>query len=128
MPRVAPHLTANARLLRNAATAEERALWSRLRHLRPRFTRQLPIGSYIIDFACRSIKLAVELDGSQHLDAIAYDDTRTLFLESLGWRVLRYWNSDVRDNGDGVAEAIMAVVAHRIGPTHPQPLPFREGL
>nr|WP_206364781.1 DUF559 domain-containing protein [Sphingomonas populi] len=119
-------MTANARLLRNAATAEERALWSRLRHLRPRFTRQLPIGSYIIDFACRAIKLAVELDGSQHLDAVAYDDTRTLFLESLGWRVLRYWNSDVRDNADGVAEAIMAAVASTIGPTHPNPsLPGR---
>jgi len=121
-------MTANARLLRNTATSEERALWSRLRHLRPRFTRQLPMGSYIIDFACRSIKLAVELDGSQHLDAVAYDDTRTLFLESLGWRVLRYWNSDVRDNADGVAEAIMAAVADAVGPTHPQPLPFRAGL
>ncbi|MDF0488227.1 DUF559 domain-containing protein [Sphingomonas sp. H39-1-10] len=128
MPRIAPHMTANARLLRDAATAEERALWSRLRHLRPRFTRQLPIGSYIVDFACRSIKLAVELDGSQHIDAVAYDDSRTLFIESLGWRVLRFWNSEVRENADGVAEAIMAAVAHRFGPTHPKPLPSREGL
>ena len=121
-------MTANARLLRNAATAEERALWLRLCHLRPRFTRQLSIGSYIVDFACRSIKLAVELDGSQHLDAAAYDERRTLFLESVGWRVLRYWNSEVRDNPDGVAEAIMAAVAAHSRPTHPQPLPSREGL
>jgi len=121
-------MTANARLLRNTATAEEHTLWSRHRHLRPRFTRQHPVGSYIVDFACRSIKLAVERDGSQHLNAVAYDVKPTLFLERLGWRVLRYCNSDVRENADGVAEAIVAAVEHMIGPTHPQPLPSREGL
>lgn len=127
MPRVAPDMTSKARALRTGATAEERLLWTRLRHVRPRFTRQLPIGGYIVDFACRTARIAVELDGSQHLDSIAYDAQRTAFLESLGWRVLRFWNSDVRANPDGVAEAIVAAVDLRLGRTHPRPLPFREG-
>ena len=114
MPRVAPRMTANAKTLRNAATSEERSLWKRLRHVRPRFTRQLPVGPYILDFACRNARLAVELDGGQHLDAALYDDRRTVYLEGLGWQVLRFWNSDVRDNVDGVAEAIMAAVALRL--------------
>ncbi len=120
-------MTVNARALRRGATAEERALWLRLRATRPRFTRQLPVGKYVLDLACRTAKLAIEIDGSQHLDAGAYDARRTAFLEALGWRVLRFWNSEVRDNPDGVAEAILAALALRLGPTHPQPLPFREG-
>jgi very-short-patch-repair endonuclease len=127
MPRVASKLTSNARSLRNRATAEERLLWIRLRHARPRFTRQLPVGRYILDFACRTLRLAVEIDGSQHLDAVRYDAARSRSLEGLGWHVLRFWNSEVRDNPDGVAEAIMATVALRLRRTHPQPLPFREG-
>ncbi|NIJ31918.1 endonuclease domain-containing protein [Sphingomonas oligoaromativorans] len=127
MPRVAPDMTSKARALRTGATAEERLLWARLRHIRPRFTRQLPLGGYIVDFACRTARIAVELDGSQHLDSIAYDAQRTAFLESLGWRVLRFWNSDVRANPDGVAEAIALAVDLRLGRTHPPPLPFREG-
>jgi len=107
-------MTAHAKALRNAATPEERLLWERLRHARPRFTRQLPLGSYILDFACRSVRLAVELDGSQHLEAISYDDQRTAFLQSLGWTVLRFWNGDVRDNVDGVTEAILAEVVLRL--------------
>ena len=69
----------------------------------------------------------MELDGSQHLDAAPYDARRTAFLEGLGWRVLCFWNSDVRSNPDGVVEAIMAAADLRLGRTHPQPLPFREG-
>jgi len=64
-----------------------------------------------VDFACRTIKIAVEIDCSQHIDAQSYDARRTAFLEGLGWRAMRFWNSDVRENADGVAEAIAAVVA-----------------
>ena len=127
MPRIAPALTTNARDLRRNATAGERALWQRLRHFRPRFPRQLPVGPYILDLACRRARIAVEIDGSQHVANAEYDARRTAFLERLGWRVLRYWNSDVRENPDGVAEAIVAVVAETLGPTLPQPLPSREG-
>jgi very-short-patch-repair endonuclease len=121
-------MTSRARALRREATAEERAIWALLRETRPRFTRQLPVGPYIVDLACRSRRVAVELDGSQHLDASSYDAARTAFLERLGWRVLRFWNSDVRANPEGVAEAILAVVGECGGPTHPRPLPCsREG-
>ncbi len=127
MPRVVPNLTINARSLRNQATAEERLLWVRLRHARPRFTRQLPVGRYILDFACRTAKLAVEIDGSQHLDAIDYDERRTSALIGLGWQVLRVWNSEVRENPDGVAEAIVTAAAIRLGRTHPPTPPFQGG-
>jgi very-short-patch-repair endonuclease len=128
MPRVPPRLTAYARELRATATLAERKLWRLLAQHRPRFTRQHVVGPYILDFACRSAKLAVELDGSQHLDAADYDAVRTAFLEKLGWRVLRFWNSQLADNPEGVAAAIIEEVGVALGRTHPQPLPVsREG-
>lgn len=126
MPRVPPRLTANARDLRRRATDAERILWNHLRSYRSRFTRQLVIGPYIVDLACREAKIAIELDGSQHIGS-ARDVRRTAFLEGLGWRVIRFWNSEVTENSDGVAEAILVAVSERID-THPQPLPVpREG-
>ena len=107
MPRVPPRLTQNARELRNGATRAERKIWVLLRQHKPRFTRQLVIGPYIVDFACRQARLAIEIDGSQHLDAVEYDRARTEFLKALGWRVIRFWNSDVAQNPEGVAEAIL---------------------
>ncbi|WP_083937423.1 endonuclease domain-containing protein [Sphingomonas sp. PR090111-T3T-6A] len=127
MPRLAPDMVSKARALRGTATVEERLLWARLRHVRPRFTRQLPIGGYIVDFGCRTARIAVELDGSQHLNSVEYDGRRTAFLAGLGWQVLRFWNSDVRSHADGVAERIVSAVSLRLGRTHPCPLPFREG-
>jgi very-short-patch-repair endonuclease len=112
-------MISKARALRNTATAEERLLWAYLRHIRPRFTRQLPVGGYIVDFACRTIKVAVELDGSQHLDATDYDARRTIVLEGLGWQVMRFWNSEVRDNAEGIATVIASAVGVRLGRTHP---------
>ena len=106
-------------MLRNGATRHERKVWAIIRYHRPRFTRQLVVGSYILDFACREVKLAVEIDGSQHLGQVAQDRERTAFLESLGWRVIRFWNSDVTENPEGVAEAIIHEVAARLQPTHP---------
>jgi len=126
MPRIAPKMTAYARTLRREATEEERLIWLRLRSYRPRFTRQLPVGPDILDFACRSVKLGIELDGGQHAES-ARDEKRTAFLESLGWRMIRFWNNDVRENPDGVAEAILAMLGDMPNPTHPQPLPSREG-
>ncbi len=127
MPRVPPRLTNNARQLRRQSTEAERIVWRQLSRYRPRFTRQLVVGSYILDIACRPAKLAIELDGGQHAEAADYDRERTEFLQSLGWRVMRFWNSVVATNPDGVAEAILLAVWERIG-THPQPLPvFREG-
>ena len=128
MARIPPRLTRFARQLRNEATSQERLLWARLSSYRPRFTRQLRIGDFVLDLACRKARLGIELDGSQHLDTIERDEKRTRFLEGRGWRIIRFWNNDVTDNPDGVAEAILLEVAARLGPTHPQPLPVsREG-
>jgi very-short-patch-repair endonuclease len=127
MHRIDPKLTTFARNLRNSSTKAERLLWLRLRHYRPRFTRQLVVDPYILDLACREAKLAIELDGSQHVEEAEYDARRTAFLETLGWTVLRLWNNEVEGNPDGAAEFILDQCAKRLGGTHPQPLPSREG-
>ena len=127
MRRIDSHLTKNARKLRNASTKAERLLWLRLRLYRPRFTRQLVIDPYIVDLACREAKLAIELDGGQHVEAVDYDTRRTRFLEAEGWAVLRLWNNEVLENPDTAAEFILHRCAERLEGTHPQPLPSREG-
>lgn len=126
MKRVEPKMTERARWLRNNATPAEHSLWRLLSRYRPKFTRQLSIGPYTADLACRQARLIVEFDGSQHIDS-ASDVRRTSFLNALGWTVIRFWNSEVSENPDGVAEAILLKAAECLGGTHPQPLPSREG-
>jgi very-short-patch-repair endonuclease len=104
-----------ARALRNNPTPAEEALWRTLRQARPRFTRQLRPGPFVADFACRRARLIVEVDGSQHADSKA-DEGRSAALEADGRRVIRFWNSDISGNLDGVVEAIVAAVAARIPP------------
>ncbi len=81
MRRVPEEMTTRARALRREATPAERLLWARLSRYRPRWSRQLVIGRYIVDLACREARLAVEVDGSQHADAHGYDAARTAWLE-----------------------------------------------
>ncbi|MCD7099591.1 endonuclease domain-containing protein [Stenotrophomonas sp. MMGLT7] len=103
-------LRLQARRLRNAPTDAERHLWYRLRRRElagHRFRRQVPVGGYIVDFACPSARLALELDGGQHLQQRDYDMQRTRHLQALGWRVLRYWNDDVLLRTDAVLEDIL---------------------
>ena len=120
-----PH-TDRARELRSNATDQERTLWHLLSRYRPKFTRQLPIGPFTADLACRQARLIVEVDGSQHADSES-DPVRARFLEAEGSTVIRFWNSEVTENPDGVAEAILLKTAECLGGTHPQPLPSREG-
>ena len=85
-------------------------LWSRLRGKQlggHKFTEQFPIAGGVADFACRSVKLIVELDGGRHDAAAATDAARTGRIEAHGYRVVRYWNSDVMENLDGVLEDIL---------------------
>jgi very-short-patch-repair endonuclease len=124
MQRIPPELIANARQLRRDATPAERLLWNALRSHRPRFTRQLVVGHYIIDLACRSVKLGVELDGGHHALQVEADEGRTRYLAAQGWTVLRFWNNEVLENVEGVVEVILAAVAQAA--THPRPLPCRE--
>ncbi len=107
MSRKPKWLTDNARDLRANQTEAEKLLWSRLRRHALNghsFRRQAPIQDrYIVDFLCPAEKLIVELDGGQHADNP--DDTaRTEWLESQGYRVVRYWNNEVMENLDGVLE------------------------
>jgi len=104
---------ARARKLRKNATDAEQRMWYALRVLKPlglHFRRQPSIGPYFPDFACHRSKLVVELDGSQHSvsEAVQYDAKRTAYLNSRGYRVLRFWNGDVLENRDGVVEMIIA--------------------
>jgi len=94
--------------------------------LRPKFTRQFPIGPYFADFACRQAKLIVELEGAKHAES-ERDQRRDAFLTQGGWTVLRIWNNDLDENADGVFRAIIERAAECLGGTHPQPLPSREG-
>ncbi|HEY1604127.1 MAG TPA: DUF559 domain-containing protein [Allosphingosinicella sp.] len=103
-------LTATARKLRREMTETERLLWSGLRNRQlegHKFIAQFQIGNAIADFACRGAKLAVELDGGQHADTVEDDAERTRIIEAHGYRVIRFWNSDVMSNLDGVLEAIL---------------------
>ena len=118
--------TQRARDLRNNATRHERKLWRMLSRLRPKFTRQLPIGPYYADFACRQARLIVELDGSQHAEC-ERDQKRDDFLKQEGWAVLRIWNNQLDENSEGVFEAVVNRTADCLGGPHPPPLPFREG-
>ena len=99
-----------ARTLRQEMTDAENRLWYFLRNRRfsgYKFVRQLVIGVYIIDFACRDKKLIIELDGSQHLDAVVYDQKRTNYLIANGYHVIRFWNNDIFHNVSSVLETIL---------------------
>ena len=104
-----PHTKHQAIQLRKESTLAEQKLWSRIRNdqLGVTFRRQHAIGKYIPDFCSPKAKLIVELDGSQHLDQEAYDRERTKYLESQGYKVIRFWNRAVMDDMDGVIRAIM---------------------
>ena len=108
--RLYPEKTLNrAKSLRRNQTDAEGLLWHYLRNKQLdgyKFRRQQPIGPYIIDFACLPEKLLIELDGGQHAEHEAYDERRDRFLQSKGYRVLRFWNNEVFENCFDVLEHI----------------------
>ena len=96
------------RNLRNNATPEEDALWQRLKNsqLGHKFRRQHSIGNFITDFYCPAKKLAIELDGKQHLNDKEHDEERNDFLESLGIKAIRFWNEEIKSDINTVIEKI----------------------
>jgi hypothetical protein len=78
-----------------------------------KFRRQHPLGPYVLDFVCLEAGLVVELDGGQHAEpkAVVYDQRRTCFLESQGFRVVRFWNNDVMSNLEGVLQTLFDSLA-----------------
>ena len=112
--------TTNARQLRRRSTDAERKLWSILRNrqlARYKFRRQVPIGNYIVDFVCFEKKIVVELDGGQHQAKIEYDNDRTRWLQSAGFRVIRFWNNEVLRETDGVLQAILIMLKGENSPS-----------
>ena len=111
-PRLRPATLARARAMRRDATEAESRLWYALREKLPgaKFRRQVPIGPYFADFASHRCRLVVEVDGSQHAEAKERDGERTRFLQSQGYRVLRFWNNEVLEDLDGVLRAIAAAL------------------
>ena len=101
-----------AKAMRAAPTDAERRLWHILRAKRLegyKFRRQVPIDSFIADFVCLQRRLIVEADGGHHGERA--DSKRDAYLKAQGFRILRFWNNDILDNEEGVAESILAALA-----------------
>ena len=99
-------------------TDVERRLWSQLRSRQfgsYKFRRQQPIGPYVVDFVCFEKKVVIELDGGQHNEAeqADYDSSRTAWLETQGFRVLRFWNNQVFEDVEAVRQAILGALESR---------------
>jgi very-short-patch-repair endonuclease len=97
--------------LRNSQTEAETVLWERLRDRRfmeCKFYRQYGIGEYIADFYCPQNKLVIEIDGGQHYtdDGREYDESREKYMRSLGIKTIRFNNTDVLQNIEGVLSRI----------------------
>jgi len=106
-------LTDRARNMRKFSTEHEERLWYFLRNRRLngyKFHRQYIIAPYIVDFICRSKKLIIEADGSQHLENKQYDDERSHFLYAHGYRILRFWNNEIQENIQEVLEVILSAL------------------
>jgi very-short-patch-repair endonuclease len=119
-----------ARRLRTTMTDEERILWPQL--WRPvegtHFRKQASLGPYYVDFVSHRLKLIMEVDGAQHAlePNRRYDDERTLWLEGEGYRVLRFWNHEVKQELEAVLDTIYAAVEELRGEAastqqHPTP-------
>ena len=110
--------------MRREPTPQEQRLWRAFRDRRfvgHKFRRQQPIEHYILDFFCPESRLSIEIDGANHAeeDTGAYDVDRTEFLRSLGIRELRFWNSDIDRDLEGVLNRIAAAIEASKRPTSP---------
>ena len=109
-----------ARSLRQRAVPAEALLWKALRNRALgscKFRRQHPSGVFVVDFACVSCKIALEVDGATHLASRRSDAKRTTFLQSEGWSVMRFWNTEVYKELAAVCEAVYRICT-------PSPSPY----
>ncbi|WP_298091231.1 endonuclease domain-containing protein [uncultured Sphingomonas sp.] len=93
----------------------ERRLWRALREALPlaRFRRQVPFGPYHVDFCAHGPRLIVEVDGDDHAGKTHQDAERTRFLRNEGYDVIRFGNTEVMTNIDGVVAMITSAIAHK---------------
>ncbi len=119
MTQIAPHTRQHARELRAELTPQERKLWAGLRQVNRmlglHFRRQAPIGPFIADFAKFGRKIVIEVDGGGH--GGPGDAARDNWLEGQGFSVMRFWNTDVDGNLDGVMQVVLDAL--QVGPTPP---------
>lgn len=116
-------LRSHAKRMRSEQTPAEHRLWQLLRAKRLagyKFKRQLPLDGYIVDFACLKQRLIVEADGGQHSES-KRDVRRDAYLESQGFRILRFWNNDIFNNEEGVLASILIALENPL----PNPTPAR---
>ncbi|MDQ6920374.1 MAG: endonuclease domain-containing protein [Candidatus Dormibacteraeota bacterium] len=115
--------------LRQEMTDAEVGLWVRLRGEQidgHRFRRQVPVGPYVADFACLKARIVVEVDGGQHADEVERDQQRTDWLASRGFKVLRFWNTEVLQQTNEMVESIREALIET--PSLPSPQGGGTGL
>ena len=126
-----------ARKNRNNPSPAEKKIWyevlCRKQFEGYKFTRQKPLGGYIVDFYCSKLQLVIEIDGDSHAENVEYDKTRTEVLSQLGLRVLRYTNREVCNNIEGVYQDLMQIITPptplvRGAKTHPPSPPDKGDL
>jgi very-short-patch-repair endonuclease len=129
-----PGQTTKARRLRRNETEEEYRLWSELRNRLlngHKFSRQVPVGPYVVDFLCRQRRLVVEVDGCHHSESVS-DGVRTRWLNVNGYAVLRFWNYEITEQRRAVLDTILAALEGRLAggweapfysPASPRPEP-----
>ncbi|HUQ35467.1 MAG TPA: endonuclease domain-containing protein [Aestuariivirga sp.] len=108
----------SARTLRKSETLAEKRLWEQLRNRNLdsfKFSRQVPIGPYIVDFACREQRLVIEVDGATHStdEELAHDNRRTEFLKSEVYGVIRFQNNEILNGMDEVLTLILQALRNR---------------
>jgi very-short-patch-repair endonuclease len=118
--------------MRHEPAPAEQLIWRLLRDRQLggyKFRRQVPLGAFVGDFYCHALKLVVELDGDTHSERETSDKIRTELLNRTGYRVVRFYNTDVFDHLPAVLEAIYSecVSISTATPPHPNPLPEGEG-
>jgi very-short-patch-repair endonuclease len=112
------NLKSRAQTLRKDSTLAEVVLWDsclKNRKLGYQFNRQLPIQSYIVDFACRKLKLIIEVDGYSHNFKIEKDKLRDETLLSLGYKVIRFTEKDIRYDLNNVIRALQKEIIEMEG-------------
>ena len=109
-------LVERAHKMRKEPTEEENKLWHIiLKNIRPRFLRQRVIENYIVDFCCPKLKLIIEVDGEQHYmpENEKYENVRTAFLERKGYKIFRFYNSDINKSIKNIAVSITDICKER---------------
>ena len=108
-----PKLKELARKLRKNSTLAEVILWQNIKGkvFEYEFHRQVPINDFIVDFFCHELQLAIEIDGNTHDYNFENDERRRKILESLGIKIIRFSDNDVKRNLNDVLRALELMIS-----------------